>query len=91
MVQNSLMGSKFYLTARAGEQLPCHEEKMTKTMIHSNMGEYVSTVEQNLIASKEQNDAIRYSARAGFSLRMSNPVKYFNAYIKRANRDNNVA
>jgi len=91
MAQNSMLGSKFYLTARAGEQLPNSSKTETKDTLTSNIGDYVSTVEQDSVANKKQNDAITYSAVAGFTLYRSNTVRIFNAYIKKANRDQSVA
>lgn len=83
MADNSIYGSKFYLTSRAGEQLPTsgkHEPAAKAS--EPSFSSYVSTAAQTLVTNPNQNAAIRNNALAGLYLGKSSSVNNFNAYMK---------
>ena len=87
-MQNALFSSKFYLTSRAGEQLPDAKERRGSL---PEMGDYISTVEQSAVVTHNENDAIRYNSLANFSLKRNSSVKYFNACMRQAQMREKIA
>ena len=80
-MQNALYGSSFYFTSRAGEQLAVSNSARKKL---PEIGEYISTANQEAVVSQNENDAIRYNSLAAFSLRRNSTVNYFNNCMKKA-------
>ena len=87
-MQNSLFASKFYLTSRAGEQLPDAKERKGSL---PEMEDYISTVGQEAVVTHNENDAIRYNSLANFSLKKNSAVNYFNACMKKAQMREKIA
>ena len=85
MADNSILATKFYLTSRAGEQLP-QKEYEPSVQNSSNpfaIGDYVSTVEQDSSDDKNLSAAVKNNAFAGFSLNKNSSVANFNSYMKK--------
>ena len=86
MADNSILATKFYLTSRAGEQLPQNAYAQHTEANSTNpfaIGDYVSTVEQDSSDDKNLSKAYKSNAFAGFSLKKSNPVSDFNSYMRK--------
>lgn len=88
MAENTVQSTKFYLTARAGEQLPQKPVKFQPSNESGSsnpfaFGEYISTVEQDNVDDKNLSEAYKSSAVAGFTLKKSSAVTDFNAYMRK--------
>ena len=89
MAQSSLYSS-FYLTAKSGEQLPSAREREAQGVNTEGVGEYISTVEQTAVATKDVNSAIQNNGYAGLLLNGNNSLNNYNAYVRNC-RLHNVA
>lgn len=83
MAQNTVYGTKFYLTSRASEQLPKMRTKAKKEAFDNPfISDYISTVEQESDEDKKFNSAVSNNALASFNLGRNDMVSAFNAYMR---------
>ncbi len=83
---SSQIGS-YYYTARAGEQLEISSPVSTKEVFEQNgfaASDYVSTVSQTAVLGTKENDAVRSSALAAFSLNHSSSVSDYNTMMRQS-------
>ena len=81
---DNFVGSSYFLTSRAGEQLPTshvqnNEHASAPSEVLTN---YVSTANQKSVANKHENNAIKYNALGNIALTKNSAVNNYNSMIK---------